>query len=183
MPAVPQTKPLWTNNVDPLNSTNLHAYLRDPVAFLMSKPVARLRRDTTQSIVTGGSGTAVQFTLEDVDTDPDGTGGHSTVTNTSRYTARYPGQYRCTGGVAFVSNTTGRRGIWWMKNGGVLNGSVAMIPTTPSLALGVVARPITIALAEGDYVELVAYQESGAALNISGTTFEQASMDVEWVRL
>lgn len=149
--------------------------------FLHNRPAARLRRVTPQPISSGGSGVAVQWSTEDLDTDPDGVGGWLSGTP-SRWTARYPGWYQLAGGVAWVANATGRRGCWWARNGVAVDGSEAMLPAGAGV-IGVVARVIKVYLAEGDYVELVAFQESGGSLSTSGASFEQPSMDVEWVRL
>ncbi|WP_050778015.1 hypothetical protein [Micromonospora sp. ATCC 39149] len=184
MPAVPETKSAWTNNVDALDSTNLNAYLRDPIRFLMDRPAAMLRQTAAQSIPTGGSFTPVTFGSEVFDDDPDGVGGHSTSSNTSRYTVRYPGIYLLGGGCGFAVSATGVRGVAWLLNGAVIDGSDVMLQavTTASTSTRVPARQITVSLAEGDYVELGAFQTSGGALNtVTGSA--AASMSVTWMRL
>ncbi len=146
-------------------------------------PHAHLRRDSNQSVASGGSGTAVQYTVEDVDTDPDGVGGHSVDTNPSRWTARYAGWYALNGGVGWSPNATGRRGCWWAKNGAQVNGSYSIGPATASASTVVTARDILLYLAVGDYVELIAYQDSGGPVLLSGVTTEQPTMTVRWVSL
>ncbi|MFG2054763.1 hypothetical protein ACGFI9_12100 [Micromonospora sp. NPDC048930] len=185
MPAVPQTKASWTNGVDALNSTNLNASLRDPLTFLMNRPAARLVQTVAQSIPSGGTFTAVTFTTEVEDTDPDGIGGHSTVTNTSRYTCRYPGLYLLGGGVGFSQNVTNARGCAWLLNGAVVDGSDVMLMavTVGATATRVPARPWLMRLAEGDYVELGAFQNSGGALATVAGGAAASSMSVAWMRL
>lgn len=183
MPAVPQTKATWTDGTDALSSTNLHAYLRDPIRYLMSRPVAQLRRNSAQSVPTG-TWTAINFTVEDIDSDPDGIGGHSTSSNTSRYTVRYPGLYQITGGVGWDANTTGRRGIRLAKNGTVIDGSAVLAPANSAGETAYPARPTLVTLDEGDYVEMQAYQASGGSLNLHGTFGDlQPTMVVTWERL
>ncbi|RGC68416.1 hypothetical protein C5N14_13600 [Micromonospora sp. MW-13] len=183
MPTVPETKAAWTNGVDALSSTNLNAYLRDPIRFLMGKPVARLRQTVIQGLVNNAD-TPLTFTSEDVDTDPDGIGGHSTSTNTSRYTARYTGWYRVGGAVAITGNATGFRGSSWLVNGAILAGSKIYLPNNGSGAAAIPARPMLVRLVEGDFVELAGYQNSGAILNSFVSIGEfVSSMDVTWERL
>ena len=182
MPQVPQTKATWTNEGDALDSTNLHAYLRDPLAFLARRPAAMLRQTAAQSIP-NGSWTPVTFGVEDLDDDPDAVGGHSTSTNTSRYTARYPGWYRVGGGVGIVSNATSIRGLAVAKNGTRVLGSDVMVPAGSGASTRIATRAILVALAEGDYVELHAWQSSGGSLNTSVVDQEQPSLAVTWDRL
>lgn len=182
MPAVPETKTTWTNDVDALDTTNLHAYLRDPIQFLMNKPAARLRQTSGQTPA-DNTWTAITFEVEDWDTDPDGIGGHSTVTNTSRYTARYPGLYRLAGATVWTSNSTGSRGARWAVNGSTLNGSEISIPTVSGGVAAVPARSMLVTLAEGDYVELEGRQTSGGSLATYVGALAQSSADIVWERL
>jgi len=184
VPTVPQTKAGWTNGVDALSSTNLNAYLRDPVRFMMNAPVARLVQTVAQSIASGGSFTPLTFTTELEDTDPDGLGGHSTASNTSRYTCRYPGVYLLGGGAGFAVNATGGRGCAWMLNGSVLDGTdvMANAVTVASTATRISARPWLVRLAETDYVELGVFHNAGAALN-TALGSAASSMSVAWLRL
>ena len=182
MPAVPETKAGWTNGVDALNTTNLNAYLRDPIAFLMRPPHANLRQTATQAIANGVT-TAVAFNTEDVDTDVDGVGGHSTTTTNSRYTARYAGWYQLSGGVCFASNATGYRFARWLLNGAAVPGSEVRISATATSITQVSARTVEVYLNVGDYVELGASQSTGASLSTSATDPDQSSMTVRWVSL
>lgn len=185
MPEVPETKSTWTDEIDAMSTTNLHAYLRDPFRFLMRKPTAELRRTTAQSIPFN-TWTSMLWTVEDIDDDPDGVGGHSTSSNTSRYTARYPGWYLCVGGVMFDPDTTTRRGIRWSKNGSPVDASENFSPPTSVFEMGIIARPRLIFLAIGDYVELQAWQNrtAGTALNVTAANGEvQPNMGVSWQRL
>ncbi|MFG3418750.1 hypothetical protein [Micromonospora sp. NPDC048063] len=185
MPTVPQTKATWTNGVDALSSTNLHAYLRDPLRFLMNKPICRVRQTVAQSIPSNAD-TPLTFTTEDIDTDPDAIGGHSTSTNTSRFTARYAGWYRTGGGVAISTagaGTTGFRGSSWFVNGALVSGSKLYFPNNSTAATVLPARSMLVYLNEGDYIELAGYQNQGSAVNtFTGTEF-QSSMDITWERL
>ena len=165
-----------------VTSSEDNAYIRDPIKFLLSPPRAMLRQTTLQPLTTGVAA-ALAFQAEDVDDDVDGVGGHDNAVNNTRYTARYPGRYLLGGGVGFVANVTGRRGCYWAVDGAAVNGSMTALPATAVLEANVPARAISVYLNTGDYVELVAFQESGGTLNTNVTTFNQPSMSVLWVGL
>jgi hypothetical protein len=110
----------------------------------------------------------------------DGIGGHSTVTNTSRYTARYPGWYRCGGGVMFVPSATGRRGASWAVNGTLLNGVEAIWSAASANETGVPARSVLVFLNAGDFVELFGFQNAGAGLSTAVASSQQPSAAITW---
>lgn len=146
----------------------------DQIVFLTQPVVAELRATSVQSL-TNGTGTAVNFDAEDIDSH----GGHSTSVNTSRYTAQIAGWYQCTGAVSFASNATGRRGVWWQKNGADVTGSETAFVAAGTGVITIPARVKLIQLAVGDYVQMLAFQDSGGALNTSVTfAVQQPSMHV-----
>jgi hypothetical protein len=157
----------------------------DTLAFLLNPPVCEVRQSAAQSIA-NATYVPVTFDLEDWDTDVDGVGGHDTVTNNSRFTARYAGTYQLSGAVGFVANATSTRGATWAVNGTNLNaGQVIVINAGATTDQMVVARTKHVRLAVGDYVQLMAFQFSGGALNTSSgsAAVVQASMSVRWVGL
>lgn len=98
------TGALWNANVAALGN------------FVTAVPVFYGIQTVAQSIV----GTAViLLDAENLDSD----GGHSTVTNTGRYTPTVPGLYLvlCTG--AFAINATGTRAVQVRQNGAVIRSS------------------------------------------------------------
>lgn len=181
MPAVP-TAPTFADSV-PLPSSSLNQ-LRDMLNFLASPPIAELRQIVVQTLTTG-VGAAVTFTSEGVDTDVDGTGGHSTSSNTSRYTARYPGWYQVSGVVAFAGNVTGRRICWWTINGVSANATQLGFGPIATGDQEIPARTAHVYLAAGDYLELIAYQESGGNLDtlVAGSNnVASSAASVRWVK-
>lgn len=182
MPSVPETKTVWVEDVDALSSTNLHAYLRDPIAFLMNRPAAELRATAAQNITTG-SFQALLFNTEALDDDPDGVGGHSTSSNTSRYTARYPGWYRVSGSVTYAGNATNRRGAHWRVNGSIVAGTEQVQAAGSASGVGVTTTNPLVYLNEGDYLELYAFQDSGSTLATSSSSTSYSRMTVSWDRL
>lgn len=117
--------------------------------------------DTTQSVADNDATVALVFNTETRDTDA----FHSTAANTGRITipAGMGGWYLLGAHVPWTASSTGDRKIWFRTNG-----STASTPVTWDLALGGFQHEIVqpIYLAAGDYVEVMAYQNSGGALNV-----------------
>lgn len=108
----------------------------------------------------------VLFGAEDWDT----AGMHSTSVNTSRLTVPVglAGRWSFSYGVSFPANGAGIRSAVLRKNGGSdvndLVGSATFGVGTAATLTSLHAER-TVELAEGDYIELYAYQSSGGALN------------------
>lgn len=153
--------------------------LVDAVNFLLHPPIAELRQTSAQSIVTT-AWTAVQFQSEDLDTDVDGVGGHSNSTNNTRYTARYPGWYELSGGMAWNTGTVGSRAIRWSVNGAFVTG-VSHAEAIDTFATCPVARTVKVYLTQGDYVEMYAHHNGGASLSTSVASGEQSTASIRWV--
>ena len=120
--------------------------------------------------------TALTFDSERYDNG----GLHSTVTNPSRLTAVKAGKYLITGHAEFSVNVTGVRGLLLRVNGATYIAGLYV----PSL--GAVVNPVmTVAtlyhLAVGDYVELVAYQNSGGDLTIRVSLNFSPEFAMQWV--
>ncbi len=164
-------------------SSEANSYIRDPIAFLLSKPAAQLRQDTGQSL-NNDTWTSITLTTEDLDSDPSGTGGHSNSVNTSRFTAVYAGWYRCGGLVCFDTNATGARSARLAVNGTARNGSAATVQAvTGGVYYTQVPTPVMeVYLNVGDYVELQGRQESGGALSTIVNGAESSSLSVSWDR-
>lgn len=150
------TSAVWNANVKALGD------------FLLSPPIFFAYQATAQT-VPNAAFTPVPLDTEVFDTE----GGHSTTTNTSRYTFQVAGTYRVDGLCSFASNATGFRGA--KLN---LNGSTAVIGSEQlSAAVGSFGTTATtsayVAVNVGDYVEMSAYQSSGAGLLLASN----ASMD------
>lgn len=172
MPVVPEI-PLFADGT--LDSSRLNQ-VRDSWQFLANPPLAKIRQATLQSVA-NSSFVSLTFDNEDFDS----AGGHDTVTNNSRYTAVYPGMYEAAGGVTFAANATGRRMARWAVNGAVVAGSLSGIPANASV-IGFAARTVQVYLNVGDYIELMAFQDSGAALNtFVGNSEYQPTMTVKWI--
>jgi len=144
--------------------------------FLAAPPSVRVRRNADQTGIVTATDTVVLFTDEDHDTDT----MHSTVTDTGRLTAPTAGKYRISGAVAFDVNATGSRILKLRKNGTTVYDADEKPASASFFPYTRIAT--TVALAAGDYVELVVYQTSGGNTDlkfINGVPH----FEMEWVSL
>lgn len=95
---------------------------------------------------------------------------HSTSTNNSRLTVPtgLSGWYQITGNILFAASSAGARRQTSIRLNGSTNIAVSQCPPTTSggAALSVAALWY---LADGDYIELCAFQDSGGSLDVSST--------------
>lgn len=122
---------------------------------------AHVYHNANQSIA-NASLVALAFNSERYDTDT----YHDTATNNSRLTAPTTNKYRVGGGATYAASASGsRRELWIRKNGTTTLARDGRPPTG-----GSVDCSVTVSwegeLAAGDYVELLAVQDSGGALNV-----------------
>jgi hypothetical protein len=156
----------------------MNTNIRDGGNFLTAVPTFEGRQTVAQSIP-NSSGTAVLLDTEDIDSD----GGHSTVTNTSRYTAQTAGWYRYGGACSLAANATGTRIVWVNKNAATVAGTAATGVASASIAPAIAMRSRLVQLALTDFLEMIMFQNSGVAQNtvISGVE-SQPSLGLQWVR-
>jgi len=136
---------------------------------------------TAQAVASGTTGAAITIDTEIIDTD----GGHSTVSNTSRYTCQVAGYYLVWGSVAWVTNATEERITYYQKNGAQITGgsSVQANPVTSAHATVVPGTIMILPMAVGDYVEVWGSQVSGSSLNTQAdaSAGKNSSMLCMWV--
>lgn len=174
MTAVPTVHVFVPGEVATAANINLYGTAAN---FLLARPIIEMNQTVSQSIASNsGPGSALTFTTEVVDSS----NMHSTVTNTSRATAVYPGYYRFGGGSSFAANATGSRGTIGFVNGTNINGSMVYGPATPSGLWSGPARTKLYFLNVGDFFELNAIQSSGGALSTSVSNIEQPNMTGAW---
>lgn len=173
MATVPVTR-VWTAGevvTDAFMNNNVSAVLN----FLLASPLFKGLQTSAQTITTG-TFTAATYDAEVVDT----AGGHSTVTNTSRYTGVYAGWYRKGGGATFAANATGRRIHRLGITAATLAGSASSVPANSSI-LPWAFRNDRIFLNVGDYVEDFLFQDSGGNLATFVSNAEyQGTMTLDW---
>jgi hypothetical protein len=154
----------------------LNSNVRDAINFLITnRPRAVLRQTVTQS-TTNGTWASITFDVEDLDND----GGHSTVTNNSRYTAQTAGWYEASGVICWAGNYSNQRQSRWTINGTVVNASHASSQVSAGGFPAYPAATVHVYLNVGDYLELQGFQNEGTVS--TRVSAEQASrMNVVWI--
>jgi hypothetical protein len=125
-----------------------------------SVPSCKVFKSAAQSLPNNGY-TVLTFDSERWDTDTI----HDTVTNNSRLTCHTAGRYLIDFTVEFAANGSGYRQSFMQVNGTALGVSVTTNPTTVGGIITSNPAAQVWPLNVSDYVELVAFQSSGGALN------------------
>jgi hypothetical protein len=162
-----------------VTASYMNTNIRDAGNFFLAWPVCETRQTVAQSIATGGAGAPLLFDFNDSDTD----GGHSTVTNTSRYTGKTAGRFQFSGASSFAANGTGRRACLWYVNNVTGSAGQVAINATATGDAQIPARARTYFLnGSTDYVELWAWHDSGVTLSTLATPVQlQPNMSVRMV--
>lgn len=152
--------------------------------FLTSPPRAMAYQSTGVSVGTGTS-TEILMTFDAEAWDTDTTAMHSTSSQTSRVIAITPGLYAVNYQVCFPANATGVRYTVLRKNAdGTSGGGTAVHFARQQSASGTgasyVGASVDIQLAEDDYLELFALQNSGGSLTTS-TGLTGTYLQMRWV--
>lgn len=158
----------WTSAIWNVN-------IRDGLNFLTGPPLCITRASAIQSI-SASVWTSLLFDVNEKDTD----NGHSTVSNTSRYTSATPGWYDVVGTATTVTNGTGGRGVRLAKNGSPVPGRGEM-SSASSVELSAVQCTGMVFLAANDYVEVQTWQSSGGPLNTAVFSDLTSYMHLRWV--
>jgi hypothetical protein len=111
----------------------------------------------------------------------DSANGHSTVTNTSRYTIQVAGYYSICGFINKDLNWT--TGLWASviyKNGVIIPGAAQFIQGSAGLRQATPTRLLSLAV--NDYIELVNYQDTGINQSLILINGVSAGLDVWYVR-
>lgn len=117
--------------------------------------------------------TVVTFNSERVDVGA----LHSTVSNTGRFTITDPGFYEIGGGALFAGSATGTRSLKIRLNGATTLASTTLAGLAGGNEFGIYTE---YQLAAGDYVELIAYQDSGGNLNITASGNYSPECFIAW---
>lgn len=107
---------------------------------------------------------------------------HSAVTNNSRVTAAVAGRYSFTGHVVFAGNATGQRFIALRKGGSVFL-ATTRLPNNGAGVLLACEVSCLVALAAGEYVELLAFQDSGGNLAVGDATNRFNQTALSWFQV
>lgn len=103
----------------------------------------------------------------------DNTSMHSTTSNTSRITAVNAGRYTFTGTAQFAidGTGTGMRRLTFRLNG-TTEYDLVQVAAVSTLSTVILSGSRTFTLAISDYAEMMVYQNSGGALNVTALAFE-----------
>jgi hypothetical protein len=159
--------PQWADDVtDAINA------LDTDFGTIQSPPRAQIRQSSSQNLL-NGTGTAVTFNVDDIDT----ANGHNTVTNNSRYVCQTPGDYLVFPSGGFAANTTGVRAVSVKVNGNDIAGSQTLWSASSSFATSMPGKGQLITMALNDYAEVFVIQTSGGTLATDvGTTTQSCVM-------
>lgn len=169
-PTIPTVQP-----GQPWTSALFNSVVGQGLTYTLNRPIAVLYQTTAQSIPSNTANNVMQWNAEFVDTY----GGHSNVTNNSRYTAQVAGWYQVMATIVMISGSAGSMYGAWQVNGSV--------PTVvPNFEIGPVTgshnRAATVSglqyLNVGDYLEVVTWQDSGSAVNTA--IGPSSSLSIVW---
>ena len=138
--------------------------------FSLSTDGARFQRTTTQSIA-NNSFVAITSGSEEYDT----ASYHDNSTNTSRMTIPRTGKYLITASIEYAANATGVRAIGIRLDGSTYIASQSTASLGAVLAT-TVSTSVVYNLSASAYVEMMAYQTSGGALNTLGNSLTHFSI-------
>jgi hypothetical protein len=182
LPQVPN--PSTWNPGDFVTASRLRADVSNTVAFHTDRPVLNVTPSDAQSIP-NTTWTPVAMPLGAM---ADNYGGHSTSTNDSRYTAQVPGWYLAIGNVAFAPTSVANTStfICGFRVNGVNDAGHLFEGAKHCGGANHGINPMCVELLKlnvGDYVELMAYQYSGGALNtwVNGNSFNASRFQLLWV--
>lgn len=160
-----------------------NAQVRDSSAFFAGVPVFSGYASVAQAINGGNNWVPLNIDSESVDNY----GGHSTSTNTSRYTVQLAGTYQVFGSVAWTASATGDRRIQLTQNGTAVLGSANSFDPS-QVVLGAQQTMAFVTAAVGDYFETqVSHTATAAGTNFNtnagsgASAMFTSSMRVLWV--
>jgi hypothetical protein len=169
--ANPYVKQTWTDGSGggtPTSAARL-GVIEQGIFDAHYKAAARVTHNAAQS-VTNATNFALAFNTEIFDTESNAASTmHDTVTNNSRLTCRTAGIYQITGNIEWAANATGVRDVVIRSSVG---GALIAYQRQAANALGVTVQQEVSALwqmAVNGYVELIAFQNSGAGLNVNSS--------------
>lgn len=129
--------------------------------FYLTPPIFRCRQLNSQTF----SNQIWAAIALDATADVDSEGGHSSVTNNTRYTAQVAGWYLCLGFCAFqAANAQADIYCALAKNGSLIVGTGQALQKG-NTDFGAISAEGLVYLHVGDYVEVWGRQDTGANLN------------------
>jgi len=165
--------------IEPTVKTNADnvAVNTDAINAIKAPPICVVYQTSTTQSIANGVNTAITFEFEISDVF----NMHSTSTNVSRITCVLAGWHRLGGAIRWVGNATGRRAAQWYVNGVATEPTGITIPAVSTGSVAVSAPDYLVKLAVGDYVELMGYQDSGAALATLANANVKSYACAQWI--
>lgn len=152
-----------------------NANVYNGLTFLLNPPVFVGVQNTAQSV--GNTG----WTGLSLDTSPlDSYGGHSNVTNNSRYVAQVAGWYTACGVFAPVANSSGFRAARLQVNGNPVLAGASYVIANGTSEGGVVTPTKDVFLNVGDGIEVAGWQNSGGSLSTALDVDLRSGLWVRW---
>ena len=160
---MPYTSPATVTAAEFITAARMNSDWVENIRALANPPSCRVYNTAAITLGTSGVATLLTFNAERYDTD----GLHSTSTNTSRLTvpAGWAGIWDIFATIEISGSATGLRQIYFRVNGAT---AVAAVTTNAVTGVGTQLSLSThYKLAVGDYVEVMARQDSGGSLTVS----------------
>jgi archaellum component FlaG (FlaF/FlaG flagellin family) len=173
MPA-PPVPYLW-NVADVANAALLNAQLHDGLTFMEGPPRVQISCNAAQTLTTTTTFVSLSMNTEQVDSE----NGHSTTVNNSRYTCQVAGWYWVQA-TCSIGPGAGNRSLQLAVNGATVPGTT-IIQVAPSGNSWGGQTSGWLPLNVGDYLELQAWQNSGASLNTNVGTGLQPTLSAYWI--
>lgn len=152
------------------------ANVYNPAIFSLNPPLFVGTQSLAQSVPFGSGWTSISLDTAQVDTYT----GHSNSLNNSRFSAPVPGWYDVCGVVCWTSNGTGIRASRLAVNGTSVSGSAQSWAAAASGTTAVPTAVRSVFLNTGQYVEVQAFQTSGAALSTRVASESASALWVCW---
>jgi hypothetical protein len=146
--------------------------LVDSINFIANPPACRVYKASSFSHASSGTAQPITFDTERYDTD----GMHSTSVNTDRITFTTAGLYLVEGGVQWDANATGVRYLAIRLNGSTI---IRLKQDNAVNDLGQIVSTV-YKFAAADYVQLMAFQNSGATRTIVAAGNYTPELSATW---
>ena len=180
MATVPNPR-TWTSS-EQVTAAKLNTDIRDSWNFFKAKPFCLLAKTADQSINVSTT-TAITWDVELKDSD----GGHSNVTNNSRYTAQTAGWYSVRCNTLLVNFGFTWADLTIRKNGTAHQSRSTQIPELGSGSISPLNTEGYVQLAVNDYIEMTIIMLTGAGNNGNVvahelfTSWYSTRLQIEWV--
>lgn len=147
----------------------------DGSSWVELQPHLHARQAAAQSVPNNAFTTLTGLT-EDLDTHA----AFNATTGVFTVPTGFGGWYELGGGVGFDVNSTGQRGLRWVKNGSEINGSSSLLDAAAGgNATMVPSRTILVSCAAGDTLALQGIQNSGGSLNTTSAGSQQSTVYIK----